>query len=58
MASMLILGCGALHLALLLQLSPWQAFVMGVAPFIPGDTLKILIAATLLRRRPNLLALR
>lgn len=52
-ASALILFCGALHLGLLLDLSPAQAFLMGVAPFLPGDTLKILSAAALVRRWPN-----
>lgn len=58
LGSTVILSCGALHLALLLDLSPTQAFLMGVAPFIPGDTLKILTASALVRRRPNLLKLR
>ena len=56
--SAIILGCGALHLALLLDLSPQQAFLMGVAPFLPGDTLKILTASAILRRWPNPFSLR
>lgn len=52
-ASGLILFCGALHLALLLDLGPVQAFLMGVAPFLPGDALKILTASALVRRWPN-----
>ena len=52
-ASAAILFCGALHLGLLLRLSPWQAFLQGAAPFLPGDTLKILIASAVLRRRPQ-----
>jgi biotin transport system substrate-specific component len=52
-ASSLILLCGALHLALLLDLGPAEAFVMGVAPFLPGDALKILSASVAVRRWPN-----
>ena len=51
--SAIILSCGALHLALLLDLSPQQAFLMGVAPFLPGDALKILTASAIVRRWPN-----
>ena len=56
--SAIILGCGALHLALLLDLSPQQAFLMGVAPFLPGDALKILSASAIVRRWPNPFSLR
>ncbi len=56
--SAIILSCGALHLALLLDLSPQQAFLMGVAPFLPGDALKILTASAIVRRWPNPLSLR
>ena len=52
-ASSLILFCGALHLALLLGLGPAEAFLMGVAPFLPGDALKILSASAVVRRWPN-----
>lgn len=57
-ASAVILFCGALHLALLLGLTPAQAFLMGVAPFLPGDALKTLVAAALVRRWPDPVALR
>ncbi|HJO05215.1 MAG TPA: biotin transporter BioY, partial [Acidobacteriota bacterium] len=57
-ASAIILTCGALHLAMLLDLSPAQAFLMGVAPFVPGDSLKILLASVLVRRWPNPLSAR
>ncbi len=57
-ASVIILTCGALHLALLLDLSPVQAFLMGVAPFVPGDSLKILLASAAVRRWPNPLSTR
>lgn len=57
-ASALILFSGALHLALLLDLSAWQAFLMGVAPFLPGDALKILLASAVLSRWPDPLSIR
>lgn len=47
-ASLIILGMGTLWLALVTHLSLSQAFVEGMLPFIPGDLLKIAIAATLL----------
>lgn len=56
--SAIILSCGALHLALLLDLSPQQAFLMGVAPFLPGDALKIFTASAIVRRWPNPFSLR
>ena len=46
------------RLGLLLDLSPAQAFLMGVAPFIPGDSLKILLASAAVRRWPNPLSMR
>ena len=52
-ASSLILFCGALHLALLLDLGPAEAFLMGVAPFLPGDAVKIFSASAAVRRWPN-----
>lgn len=58
LGSAIILGCGALHLGLLLRLSAPDAFLMGVAPFIPGDVLKILIASAAVRRWPNPFELR
>ena len=57
-ASAIILTCGALHLGLLFGLSPAQALLMGVAPFIPGDSLKILLASAAVRRWPNPLSAR
>ncbi len=56
--SAIILSCGALHLALLLDLSPQQAFLMGAAPFLPGDALKILTASAIVRRWPNPFSIR
>jgi len=56
--SAIILSVGALHLALLLDLSPQQAFLLGVGPFLPGDALKILTASAIVRRWPNPLSLR
>lgn len=52
-ASAIILFCGALHLALLFGLDPARAFFLGVAPFLPGDTLKIFAAAAIIRRWPS-----
>ena len=48
-----ILFCGALHLALFLGLSITQTLLMGVVPFLPGDVLKIALAAGAVRRWPN-----
>jgi biotin transport system substrate-specific component len=57
--SLVILACGWAWLALLTG-SPAAAFLQGVAPFIPGDLLKIALAAcalpagwALLRRRSD-----
>ncbi len=52
-ASVVVLACGTLHLALLLDLTPAQAFLLGAAPFIPGDALKILLASAAVRGWPN-----
>jgi len=41
LADAVILGAGALWLGLFLGLSPWKAFWMGVAPFLPGEALKV-----------------
>ena len=38
---------------LLLELDFAQAFLLGVAPFIPGDVLKILTASAIVGRWPN-----
>ncbi len=51
--SAVILTCGALHLAMLLELDLAQAFLLGVAPFIPGDIVKTLTASAIVRRWPN-----
>jgi biotin transport system substrate-specific component len=56
--SVIILSCGALHLMLLLGLDPQQAFLMGIAPFIPGDVIKILTASAIVSRWPNPLSMR
>lgn len=58
LASAIVLSCGTLHLGLLLDLSPGQAFLMGAAPFIPGDALKILLASSAVRRWTNPLSTR
>ncbi|HTY45301.1 MAG TPA: biotin transporter BioY [Patescibacteria group bacterium] len=47
---LLLLGCGALWLKLLLGLSPKKAFLWGVLPFIPADMLKAWMAALLYAR--------
>jgi biotin transport system substrate-specific component len=50
-ALLLCLGCtyllGAVQLALLLGLTPLQAFLLGVAPYLPLDLAKIAITAPL-----------
>jgi biotin transport system substrate-specific component len=56
--SAVILFTGALHLALLLDLSAADAILLGVLPFLPGDALKILVASALVRRWPNPMAAR
>lgn len=43
-ADALILTAGALWLGLSLGLSPWRAFLMGAAPFLPGEALKVAAA--------------
>lgn len=58
LGSTIILFTGALHLALLLGLSAPQAFLMGVAPFLPGDALKVVAAAALVRRWADPMAIR
>ncbi len=57
-ASLLVYTCGMLHLALLLEVPLRQALWMGFLPFLPGDAIKIGIAATVYHRRPNLLSQR
>ena len=46
-ADLLILAAGALWLALFLRLSPAQALLMGVVPFLPGEALKVAAVAGL-----------
>ncbi|UCD70867.1 MAG: biotin transporter BioY [Syntrophobacterales bacterium] len=46
-ASLVIYLLGALHLALVVNVGFRKAIFMGVLPFIPGDTLKLLAAALL-----------
>lgn len=45
--SLAILGCGALWLTVLTHASALTALTLGVFPFLPGDALKIVAAATL-----------
>jgi biotin transport system substrate-specific component len=47
LASLVIYLLGALHLALFVNAGLRKAILMGVLPFIPGDTLKLLVAAVL-----------
>lgn len=44
-ASLIILALGWLHLTLFLAFSPSTAFMLGVAPFLPGDIVKVSLAA-------------
>jgi biotin transport system substrate-specific component len=46
-ASLVIYLLGALHLALVVNVELRKAIFMGVLPFIPGDTLKLLAASLL-----------
>ncbi len=46
--TLIIYAFGAVWLAFALHLSAAQAFAAGVLPFIPGDLLKLIIAAALL----------
>ncbi len=53
-AALLILICGGAWLAVFLRLSAGTAFIMGVAPFLPGEALKVAavsVAAPLFARR-------
>jgi biotin transport system substrate-specific component len=36
---------GTINLALLLGIDPWKSLLLGSAPFIPGDLIKILVGA-------------
>ncbi len=45
LASLLILGLGWLQLVLFYQYSPVTAFMLGVAPFLPLDIVKVCLAA-------------
>lgn len=45
--SLVILGCGALWLAALTHTSLQSVFTLAVAPFLPGDALKVIAAAAL-----------
>ena len=57
--SLVILGCGAIWLAVLTHSSVSSVFTLAVLPFLPGDALKVVAAAALgagwsrLRRRAN-----
>jgi len=46
--TLIIYGIGASWLAFALKLNAAKAFALGVLPFIPGDLLKLVIAAALL----------
>jgi biotin transport system substrate-specific component len=48
--SVLILLCGTLWLGVLLKAGPWQALLMGFLPFVPGEVVKVLAAASLAPR--------
>lgn len=45
--SLVILVCGALWLAVLSHASVQSVFTLGVLPFLPGDALKVVAAATI-----------
>ncbi len=47
LASLVIYLLGTVHLALVVNVGLRKAIFMGVLPFIPGDTLKVLAAAVL-----------
>ncbi len=49
-ASALILLMGAVWLRVYLDISFAQALVLGVAPFLPGDLIKIMLACGIVRR--------
>lgn len=55
-ASSLVFGCGLLHLTLLLRVPLDQALWMGLWPFLPGDTLKLVLGVAIYRRWPGLLS--
>ena len=52
-ASVLVYTCGLLHLTLLLRVPFSEALWMGLWPFLPGDAVKIALAAAAYRRWPN-----
>lgn len=43
-------GIGAAWLAIFLKISLSKAFVLGVLPFVPGDAIKIIVAASIFGR--------
>ena len=47
-SAFLILACGAAWLAISMGLPARAAFLMGVAPFLPGEALKVAAAASVL----------
>ena len=46
-ADALILLCGTVWLGLLLKASLWQSLLMGALPFVPGEIVKVSVAASL-----------
>ena len=55
-ASLLVYTCGLLHLTLLLNVPFGQALWIGFLPFLPGDAIKIGLAASAYQRWPGLFA--
>src|SRR6202012_530323 len=45
LASLLIVACGFVWLAVVTHAAPWLLFTQSIAPFLPGDTVQVLAAA-------------
>jgi biotin transport system substrate-specific component len=57
-AAVLIFTCGLLHFVLFMRVSFEQALWMAFLPFLPGEVIKLTLAAAVYRGRPNPMASR
>jgi biotin transport system substrate-specific component len=57
-AAALIFTCGLLHFVLFMRVPIEQALWMALWPFLPGEALKLTLAAAVYRSRPNPMASR
>jgi biotin transport system substrate-specific component len=57
-AAALIFVCGLLHFVLFMRVAIDQALWMALLPFLPGEAIKLTLAAAVYRSRPNPMASR